>query len=137
MVAIRIVLVSACLTGLRTRYDGRNKTSTACLQRLEGAVWLPVCPEQLGGLATPRCAANLIGGNGADVLRGRATVICTDGIDVTHQFITGAEQVLAIARSQPVSSIFLKTRSPSCGISTLGVTAALLAENGFVLEEFE
>lgn len=69
MVAIRIVLVSACLTGLRTRYDGRSKTSTACLQRLEGAIWLPVCPEQLGGLATPRCAANLIGGNGAEITR--------------------------------------------------------------------
>ncbi|MEE4314660.1 MAG: DUF523 domain-containing protein [Desulfofustis sp.] len=137
MVATRIVLVSACLTGLRTRYDGRSKTSTTCLQRLEGAIWLPVCPEQLGGLPTPRCAANLIGGDGADVLRGRAAVICTDGNDVTHQFIIGAEQVLAIARSQPVSSIYLKARSPSCGISTLGVTAALLAENGFVLEEFE
>lgn len=137
MADIRIVLVSACLTGLRTRYDGRSKTSTSCLQRLEGAIWLPVCPEQLGGLATPRCAANLIGGDGADVLRGRAAVICTDGNDVTHQFITGAEQVLAIARSQSVSSVFLKARSPSCGISTLGVTAALLAENGFILEEFE
>lgn len=137
MAAIRIVLVSACLVGLRTRYDGRSKSNAACLQRLNEAIWLPVCPEQLGGLATPRCAANLVGGDGAEVLRGRAAVICTNGIDVTRQFINGAEQVLAIARSQPISSICLKARSPSCGISTLGVTAALLAENGFVLEEFD
>ncbi len=137
MADIRIVLVSACLTGLRTRYDGRSKTSTACLQRLDGTIWLPVCPEQLGGLPTPRCAADLIGGDGAEVLRGRATVICRDGSDVTHQFITGAKQVLAIARSQPVSSICLKARSPSCGVSALGVTAALLVEHGFTLEEFD
>jgi uncharacterized protein YbbK (DUF523 family) len=137
MTDIPIVLVSACLTGLCTRYDGRGKASTPCLRRLEGTIWLPVCPEQLGGLATPRCAANLIGGDGADVLRGRAAVICSDGSDVTRQFISGAEQVVSIARGQPVSSICLKARSPSCGVSALGVTAALLAENGFPLEEFD
>jgi uncharacterized protein YbbK (DUF523 family) len=132
-----IYLVSACLMGLKTRYDGKSKPCSRCVKALQGAVWIPICPEQLGGLPTPRTAAELIGGNGRDVLAGRARVIRLDEVDVTGPFIHGARQTLEIARAQPISAIFLKARSPSCGINeVLGVTAALLQEYDFILREF-
>ncbi len=132
-----IYLVSACLVGLRTRYDAELKPSAQCLEALQGAIWIPVCPEQLGGLATPRKAASLVGGNGRDVLGGRAKVIREDKVDVTEKFILGARHVLQIAQAQPISGVFLKAKSPSCGLNqVLGVAAALLREHGFDLREF-
>lgn len=132
-----LVLVSACLAGLQTRYDARTVASPRCLERLPHTIWLPVCPEQLGGLSTPRCAADIVGGDGSDVLDGKARVICKDGTDVTDSFVKGASQVLEIARRQNVTLIYLKSRSPSCGVKKLGVTAALLLRNGLHLEEFD
>ena len=132
-----LYLVSACLVGLCTRYDGALKTNNNCLQLLERANWIPVCPEQLGGLPTPREAADLHGGDGYDVLSGEAKVITKSGEDVTKQFIAGANQVLQIATSQKVDGVFLKSGSPSCGIDgNPGVTAALLKQHGFTPEEF-
>lgn len=132
-----IVIVSACLAGLCTRYDGRVFASQQCQVKLEGTTWIPVCPEQLGGLATPRCAADITGGTGSDVLDGRAAVICRNGVDVTEAFLKGARQVLEIARRQNIGRAFLKARSPSCGVQKQGVTAMLLKRNGIELEEFE
>ena len=134
-----IYLVSACLMGLKTRYDGKVFTSRPCELVLDDAIWLPVCPEQLGGLSTPRTAADLVGGDGHDVLASRARVITKDGTDVTENFIEGARQVLEIALRQKISGIFLKSGSPSCGLTPrLGVTAALLSQHkGFYIKEFE
>ncbi|MBU0665130.1 MAG: DUF523 domain-containing protein [Proteobacteria bacterium] len=132
-----IYLASACLVGLCSRYDGKTRPNKACLQGLQNGIWIPFCPEQMGGLPTPRTAADLIGGDGNDVLSGKARVITRDGIDVSPQFIQGAEQTLLLAKSQQVTSICLKSNSPSCGISgTTGVTAALLKKHGFHLTEF-
>jgi len=131
------VLVSSCLAGLCTRYDNRKVTSPSCLQRIKSTIWIPICPEQLGGLSTPRDAADIVGGQGRDVLHGNARVVCKDGTDVTESFIKGAYQVLDIARRQNITKVLLKARSPSCGVSRQGVTAALLDEYGFELEEFE
>lgn len=132
-----IYLVSACLVGLCTRYDCQIKKSPECLSRLLNAIWIPVCPEQLGGLPTPREAADIAGGNGSDVLAGKARVLTRSGVDLSREFIQGAEQVLQIARSQHVDGVFLKARSPSCAVhGTLGVTAALLKAEGFELTEF-
>ncbi|MCF6290188.1 MAG: DUF523 domain-containing protein [Desulfobacterales bacterium] len=132
-----IYLVSACMVGLRTRYDGQTRPSPACRRAIGSNIWIPVCPEQLGGLPTPRPAADIIGGTGEEVLAGRARVVTRQGTDVTGFFIAGAEQVLAIARAQPVAAVFLKSRSPSCGVSPLpGVTAALLLAHGFEVREF-
>ncbi|MFZ5770423.1 MAG: DUF523 domain-containing protein [Thermodesulfobacteriota bacterium] len=133
----RIYLVSACLLGLRTRYDGRLKPCEACRLMVKNAVCIPVCPEQLGGLPTPRTAADLVGGDGYDVLAGRAAVVTRDGRDVTAPFLLGARQVLTIAMAQQISGVLLKSRSPSCGLTPrFGVTAALLKQHGFVLREF-
>ncbi|MBI4792365.1 MAG: DUF523 domain-containing protein [Deltaproteobacteria bacterium] len=130
-------LVSACLMGLRTRYDGRLKPCEACRAFLRDAVWIPVCPEQLGGLPTPRCAADIVGGDGDDVLAEKARVVTREGVDVTRQFLLGAHQVLAIAGAQRITGVLLKANSPSCGVYPgVGVTAALLRRNGFVLQQF-
>ena len=132
-----LFLVSACLVGLCTRYDGETKPSAECTEFLQKKVFIPVCPEQLGGLSTPRPAAEIVGGDGRDVLKGEAQVITKTGDDVTTPFIKGAQQVLQLANAQDIDGICLKSRSPSCGVSApMGVTAALLAEHGYPLYEF-
>ncbi len=132
-----LYLVSACLIGLCTRYDDTVKVNAACLDFLANHTYIPICPEQLGGLPTPRPAADIIGGDGFAVLRGEATVCTKDGSDVTKPFIQGAKQVLQIAQSQDVTAVCLKARSPSCAVSDcIGVTAALLNQHGFKLLEF-
>ncbi len=130
-------LVSACLIGLCTRYDGCSKPDTACLKTLQNFHYIPVCPEQLGGLPTPRIAADLTGGDGRDVLKGRASVINRDGVDVNKQFIAGAKAVLQIAQAQDIRLAMLKAGSPSCGLTPVpGVTAALLLEHDIRVIEF-
>lgn len=132
-----VYLVSACLLGFNTRYDGVEKTSTACKNALKGAIWIPVCPEQLGGLPTPRTPADLVGGQGLEVLAGRASVVTKSGEDVTRQFVSGARQILKVALEQQVDGAFLKSGSPSCGSGdVLGVTAALLKSEGVPVREF-
>jgi uncharacterized protein YbbK (DUF523 family) len=129
--------VSSCLVGLCTRYDGQIKPDNACIRRIKNALWIPICPEQLGGLPTPREAADISGGDGQQVLAGKANVLTKSGTDVTSQFIKGAEQVLEIARSQKITAVILKSKSPSCAVTgTTGVTAALLLEHGFDVQEY-
>lgn len=104
---------------------------------LQGKCWVPVCPEQLGGLPTPRTPADLAGGDGHDVLAGRASVIDRKGHDVTGQFLRGARQCLTIARAQNSSTALFKAGSPSCGLTPrCGVTAALFLEEGIEVREF-
>jgi len=132
-----IFLVSSCLVGLCTRYDGRINPNNACISRLKTTIWIPVCPEQLGGLPTPREAADISGGDGRQVLAGKATVLTKSDTDLTAHFIKGAEQVLKIAQSQKVTACILKSKSPSCAVTgTTGVTAALLLEHGFDVQEY-
>ncbi|PID71985.1 MAG: hypothetical protein CSB34_04885 [Desulfobulbus propionicus] len=131
-------LVSACLTGLATRYDGKTKLSPPCMAHVRNHFFIPVCPEQLGGLATPRTAADIIGGNGFDVLKGKAVVVDRNGEDVTAQFIKGAEMTLTIARFHDITTCYFKARSPSCALNGVtGVAAALLLNNGITIIEFE
>ena len=135
---VKIYLVSSCLLGLRTRYDGKVAASAVCRKAVAGGICIPVCPEQLGGLPTPRAAADLVKGDGYDVLAGSARVVAKTGEDVTENYIRGAEQVLTIARQQDIGEIFLKARSPSCGLAPrTGVTAALLIAEGYGVREFE
>jgi uncharacterized protein YbbK (DUF523 family) len=132
-----VYLVSSCLVGLLCRYDGANKPSDACRRELAGKIWIPVCPEQLGGLPTPRTPAELVDGQGDGVLAGTARVVDRDGVEVTEQFLCGARQVLEIAELQQVAGAYLKSGSPSCGSEkVLGVTAALLKSRGIPVKEF-
>ncbi len=129
-------LVSGCLVGLCTRYDGKIRENPECLRQLQQTIWIPICPEQLGGLPTPREAADICDGDGDDVLAGTARVMSKSGIDCTDAFLRGAEQVLYLARLQNIRTVFLKARSPSCAVNgRIGVTAALLRKNGLKLIE--
>ena len=135
--SVPVYLVSACLVGLKTRYDGKRKPVNACLEFMKGALWVPVCPEQLGGLPTPRTPADLVGGDGYDVLKGNARVVDRNGLDVTEAFLAGAQQVLDIAKMLGVETAILKSKSPSCALnSQTGVSAALLCKHGIEVLEF-
>ncbi len=133
-------MVSACLLGIRCRYDGASRPDRPLLERLRcarGCTLLPVCPEQLGGLPTPRPPAAICGGDGFDVIEERARVLLTRdagseaGKDVTGYFLKGADECLRIARMFNVTKCILKARSPSCGLYPLtGVTAARLITAG-------
>ena len=100
-----MIIVSACLAGLHCRYDGAAKPCPE-VQRLvaEGRA-VPVCPEQLGGLTTPRLPA--------EMRRGR--VFRKDGVDVTAEFERGAQEALQLAQMVGAAAAILKARSPSCG----------------------
>lgn len=136
-------LISACLLGVRCNWSGNyNKNDRAIeLSRVETLV--PVCPEQLGGLPTPRARQEIQGGAGEDVLDRLCRVINRDGIDVTNEFIKGAEETLQIARQLNIKEFIAKSRSPSCGCGQIydgtfrdrlidgdGVTTALLRRSG-------
>lgn len=134
------ILVSACLVGVNCRYDGRNCLTAEALQIVGSEGIVPVCPEQLGGLSTPRPPAEITAGSGEDVLAGRSNVLTRDGIDVTLQFIKGAQEAVKIARLCGVRKALLKQESPSCGCGQIcrdsrvvagdGVTGALLKREG-------
>jgi len=141
------VLISACLLGAKTRYDGAGKINRPLLARLADRCLVPVCPEQLGGLPTPRPPSYFMGGDGAEVLAGRAKLINTHGRDVTENYIRGAEEVLRIARQLGVTEAYVKSRSPSCGAGHIilngkpcegnGVCTALLLQHGFEVHEVD
>ena len=137
------VLISACLLGVKCRHNGRDSKSEEVLERFGGDELVPVCPEQLGGLSTPRPPAEIVGGDGADVIDGSASVITVDGEDRTSEFLGGARQALEIAKSHNAAHAVLKSKSPSCGCGQIydgaftgklgvgdGVTAALLRRHG-------
>lgn len=99
------ILVSACLLGIYCRYDGRCETDERVMALSQDHVLIPVCPEQLGGLPTPRSAVEL--------LDGRA--VTRDGADLTEAFERGVQQVLRVARLTGARAAVLQPRSPSCG----------------------
>ncbi len=132
------ILVSACLYGECTKYDGANNIlkHPLFMKWKNMGELIPVCPEVLGGLSTPRPCSEIKDGR----------VINTEGQDVTDNFNRGAEEALKIARENGVTFAILKQSSPSCGckkiydgtfsgnkISGMGVTARLLTDNGIVV----
>ena len=138
------VLVSRCLLGHRVRYDGGASGPYGQLARWqdEGRI-IALCPEVAGGLPTPRAPAEIPGGQGLDVLNGKAPVITSEGEDVTAAFMDGAQQALALVNRHGIRVAILKANSPSCGnvqtydgsfsgvkVEGQGVTAALLAGAG-------
>jgi len=125
--------VSACLLALNCRYDKRPLAAVGNLLRLAAkgrVIWF--CPEEGGGLPTPRPPSKIVGGNGDDVLDGRARVMTSAGVDVTAQFLRGAQGALAKALAAGCRLAYLKSRSPSCD-AAYGVTAALLKRAGIAV----
>ncbi|MBR5292213.1 MAG: DUF523 domain-containing protein [Clostridia bacterium] len=140
-----MVAVSWCLCGKECRYDGTAKPDVQAMALAkEGA--LCICPEVLGGLPVPREPAEIVGGDGYDVLDGRARVITVSGRDVTTEYIAGAEEAFRLCCESGVTCALLKANSPSCGSGCIydgsftggkkqgdGVTAALLKRNGIAV----
>lgn len=135
-------LVSACLLGVNCRHDGENSRDEKVIEYIkeneEGVI--PICPEQLGGLPTPR-NPSVIPEGGEKVLDGDGKVIMRGFGDVTSKFMKGAEETLKLAEIFDVKKAILKSGSPSCGGERIpknfqekdggsGVTAALLKRNG-------
>lgn len=148
-----MMLVSACLVGFCCKYNGGSNYNKKLYKLVEDGKAIPFCPEQLGGLPTPRLASEIINGDGKDVLSGKAKVINNAGEDVTNNFIRGAEESLRLAKTVRAEKAVLKSRSPSCGCGFIydgtfsgrrkrgnGVTAAMFIENGIDVmtdEEFQ
>lgn len=147
------LLVSACLLGLNTRYDGGNNFCPDLASIQEKAVLVPVCPEQLGGLPTPRPPAEISCADGGEVLAGQAQVLTVSGEDRTAAYLRGARETRLLAEAVAAGAALFKARSPSCGNRQIydgsfrkrlrcgpGVAAALLQASGlpvFNEEEIE
>ena len=137
------ILVSACLLGLATRYDGKAKRSQAVMDYLqrENLLPIPVCPEQLAGMSTPREKTFFQSGSGREVLAGEGHAVSESGESMNEVFCRGAWMVLQIGLLSHCRRALLKERSPSCGVHQVylgeaktpgtGVTTALLIEKGF------
>jgi uncharacterized protein YbbK (DUF523 family) len=145
----RKVLVSACLLGRECRYDAGANTDRALARDLvdRGLEAVPFCPEEHGGLGTPRPPAWIERESAAAVLDGRDRVVTDAGVDVTAEFVRGAEGALALCAQHAIRSAFLKARSPSCGschthvagslVEGRGVTAELLHRHGIDVTSVE
>lgn len=135
-----IILISACLAGLRTRYDGIPKPHQFLSKLAASCVIVPVCPEILGGLGIPRSSCRFSGGDGKAVIAGRARIVDRTGVDRTEEFLKGAEETLNITRLVSPELIIFKEGSPSCGLRRVdiegkrvegcGVVTAFLAGSG-------
>jgi len=135
-------LVSACLLGRECRYDSRHNRDTVLEGELaeRGLEAVPFCPEEHGGLGTPRPPAWIEDGNAAAVVDGEARMVTDSGRDVTEAFLAGARGALEACHAAGARIAYLKERSPSCGVCQThvagllvdgrGVTAELLARDG-------
>ncbi len=136
-------LVSACLLGINCNFEGKNNLQPELLEEFKKGELYPICPEVLGGLSIPRIPAEIQGGDGLDVIEGKAYVVNMQGIDVTDEFMKGAYEVLRIAETIGAKEALLIEKSPSCGSDLIfdgtftdhfragdGVTAALLKKKG-------
>jgi len=130
------ILVSACLLGACCKYSGGHNACAALLEAAKTRDFVPVCPEVLGGLPTPRPPAERQGDR----------VVTESGADVTDAYRKGAQLALEAARREGCTVAILKKNSPSCGCGTIydgqfthtvipgdGVTAELLTAHGIAV----
>lgn len=134
------ILVSACLLGKNCKYNGGNNLNQGVLEFIEGHEVIGVCPEQLGGLSTPRLPAEIVAG----------LVTNKEGVSVDNEFRKGAQEALAVALENKVDLAILQSRSPSCGVKEIydgnfsgkkikgqGVFAKLLSARGIKVLDAE
>jgi uncharacterized protein YbbK (DUF523 family) len=122
-----MIIVSACLADVHCRYDGGAKPCSSVIRLVAEGKAIPLCPEQLGGLPTPRMPAEQIGDK----------VMRKNGVDVTAEFSRGAQEALKIARLIGVKTAILKAKSPSCGSGKIydgSFTDTLINGNGTFAE---
>ena len=131
-----MILVSACLAGIKCRYDGKDNANIKVMEMVKNGIAIPVCPEQLGGLQTPRIPAEIT----------EDKVLNKKSENVTSQFKKGAKETLRIAKLANCHKAILKQNSPSCGygkiydgshsgriIEGMGLTAQLLSKKGVII----
>ena len=134
------IMVSGCLLGENCKYNGGNNLSEKVMKFIEGHEVIPVCPEVMGGLSTPRVPSEIVNG----------VVTMADGRNVDEEFRKGAQTGLNLAKENHVDLVILQSRSPSCGVKQIydgtfsgkkiegqGVFAKLLTENGFRIVDVE
>ena len=134
------IMVSACLLGEKCKYNGGNNLSEKVMKFIEGHEVIPVCPEVMGGLLTPRVPSEIVNG----------VVTMADGRIVDEEFRKGAQIGLNLAKENEVDLVILQSRSPSCGVKQIydgtfsgnkiegqGIFARLLTENGFRIVDVE
>ncbi|EQC52492.1 DUF523 domain-containing protein [Bacteriovorax sp. DB6_IX] len=133
-------IVSACLAGVNCRYDCKHQERNEIVEMVKSGQALPVCPEQLGGLSTPREPAEIQGDK----------VISKSGKDVTSEYLLGAEQALKLAKISGATEALLKSKSPMCGHGKIydgtysgklidgdGIFANLLKKNGIKVKSID
>ena len=134
------IMVSACLLGENCKYNGGNNLSEKVMKVIEGHEVIPVCPEVMGGLPTPRVPSEIVNG----------VVTSAEGRSVDMEFRKGAQMGLSLAKKNNVDLVILQSRSPSCGAKRIydgtfsgnkidgqGIFARLLTENGFRIVDVE
>lgn len=109
------ILVSSCLLGKKCAYDGEDRYDPDVASLSRYCEFVAFCPELAGGLGCPRERHEISGGSSSDVLSGKARIISQNGIDHTHQFLTGALKTLDKAIQNDIKYAVLKSKSPSCG----------------------
>ena len=146
-----MILVSACLLGIDCKYNGSNNDNIKVKEYLKNKEFIIVCPEQLGGLTTPRDPSEIIKLDNSEIMDKNYKVISNKNIDVTENFIKGANETLKIAQIYNCKEAILKDGSPSCGSNFIydgsftgnkikgeGLTAKLLKDNNIkVISENE
>lgn len=132
-----MILISACLVGVNCKYNGENNYNEKAMELLKSGEAIFVCPEQIGGLVTPREPSEI------KEINGKKHVINNRGNDVTIEFEKGANEVLKLVKELDIKKAVLQSRSPSCGIGKIydgnfqgklvngnGILAQLLLDNG-------
>ena len=132
-----MILVSACLVGINCKYSGGNNYNQKIFDLVKEGKAIPICPEQLGGLNTPRKPVEL------KVINGKRYAIDNEGNDLTENFERGALEVLNLAKTLNINKAILQLRSPSCGVNKIysgnfdnklvdgnGILTELLKQNG-------
>ena len=132
-----MMIISACLCGCDCKYNGKNNKNESCVELLKRGKAVLVCPEQLGGMTTPRVPSEILKNDG------KISVISKEGKDVSKEFKKGAKEALKIAKLVDAKVAILKNGSPSCGSKNIydgtfsnnkiegkGITAKLFVENG-------
>ena len=132
-----MIIISACLCGCNCKYNGENNENEKCVNLLKKGKAILICPEQLGGMTTPRLPSEILKNNGNKL------VINKNGEEVTNFFEKGAKEALNIAKLVNSKVAILKDGSPSCGSNFIydgnfsgnkikgeGITASLFRKNG-------
>jgi uncharacterized protein YbbK (DUF523 family) len=141
-----MILISSCLAGLKVRYNGTDSLDERIQKLVLENKAVTVCPELMGGFSTPREPAEIVGGDGEDVLDGKAIVLEKSGREVTDLYLKGAYATLQKALELGATEVVLKEYSPSCGSAMVyngdfngtklvgvGVTTALLRRNNIAV----